>query len=144
MATTVTAATLTSTITELISLNGHSHGNTITHEVASQGEVSTRIMSCATSSTVLINFAAADSAGTVVGDSLEYFRITNLDDTNFVTLAVHNGAASFYQIKLGAGGSYLLMNNQMAVGDTALSDMLMVKGTANTLVCDIEITTITA
>ena len=32
----------------------------------------------------------------------------------------------------------------MAVGDTALSDMLMVKGTANTLVCDIEITTITA
>lgn len=144
MATTVTAATLTSTITEIITLNGQAHGNTNTHEVASQGEASSRIMSVATADTILMNFSTVDSAGTIVGDDMKYMRITNLDDTNFVTLSFYNGAASYYKVKLQAGESHIHMNNQMAIGDTALADMTMVKGQADTLACDIEITTITA
>ena len=144
MATTVTAATLTSTITEVITLNGQAHGNTNIQEVASQGEASSRIMSVATADTILMNFGAADSAGTIVGDDMKYIRITNLDDTNFVTLSYYNGAASYFKIKLQAGESHLFMNNQMAIGDTALSDMLIVKGQADTLACDIEIATITS
>jgi hypothetical protein len=144
MATTVTAAILTSTITETISLNGQAHGNTNIHEVASQGEASSRVMSVATADTILLNFSTVDSAGTIVGDDMNYLRITNLDDTNFITLSFYNGAASYYKVKLQAGESHLFMNNQMAIGDTALADMTMVKGQADTLACDIEIATITS
>ena len=91
-----------------------------------------------------MNFSTVDSAGTIVGDNMKYIRITNLDDTNFVTLSYYNGAASYFKVKLQAGESHLFMNNQMAIGDTALSDMTMVKGQADTLACDIEVTTITS
>lgn len=143
MATTVTAATLTSTITEIITLNGQAHGNTNTHEVASQGEATSRVMSCATANTTLMNLGTVDSAGTIVGDEMKYMRITNLDDTNFVTLSFYTGD-TYYKVKLQAGESHIHMNNQMAIGSASLSDMSMVKGQANTLACDIEITTISA
>jgi hypothetical protein len=144
MATTVTAATLTSTITELITLNGQAHGNTNIHEVASQGEALSRVMSVAVTDTILLNFSTADSAGTIVGDDMKYLRITNLDDTNYVTLSFYNGAASYFKVKLAAGESHLFMNNQMAIGDTALADMTMVKCQADTVACDVEIATITS
>lgn len=143
MATTVTGATLTSTITEIITLNGQAHGNTNTYEVASQGEASSRIMSCATADTILMNFGATDSAGTIVGDEMKYFRITNLDDTNYITLSFYN-SASHFKIKLQAGESHIFMNNQIAMAGADFTDMTMVKGQANTLACDIEITTISS
>ena len=40
MATTITAATLTSTIQESLTLNGQVYGNTNIHEVVSQGQSS--------------------------------------------------------------------------------------------------------
>jgi len=143
MATTVIGATLTSTITEIITLNGQAHGNTNTYEVASQGEATSRIMSCATADTTLMNFGATDSAGTIVGDEMKYFRVTNLDDTNYITLSFYN-SASHFKVKLKAGESHIFMNNQMAIAGADLTDMTMVKGQANTLACDIEITTISA
>ena len=143
MATTVTGATLTSTITEIITLNGQAHGNTNTYEVASQGEALSRVMSCATADTILMNFSTVDSAGTIVGDEMKYMRITNLDDTNYVTLSFYN-SSSHYKVKLQAGESHICMNNQMALAGADLTDMTMVKGQADTLACDIEITTITA
>tara|TARA_B110000495_G_scaffold175492_1_gene166318 strand:+ start:715 stop:1149 length:435 start_codon:yes stop_codon:yes gene_type:complete len=144
MATTITAATLTSTIQESLTLNGQVYGNTNIHEVVSQGQSSSRVLSCATGVTVLLNLSTTDSAGTIVGDNVKYMRFTNLDDTNFVTLQVHNGASSYYKIKLGAGESHLFMNNQMGIGTEALADMSIVKGQADTLACDIEVLTITA
>tara|TARA_R110001592_G_scaffold92874_4_gene270216 strand:+ start:1144 stop:1578 length:435 start_codon:yes stop_codon:yes gene_type:complete len=144
MATTITATTLTSTIQETLTLNGQVYGNTNTHEVTSMGQSSSRVMSCGTGLTDLLNLATTDSAGTIVGDSTKYMRFTNLDDTNFITLQVHNGAASYYKIKLGAGESHLLMNNQMGIGSEVLADMSVIKGTADTLACDIEVLTITA
>lgn len=143
MATTVTASTLTSTITEIITLNGQAHGNTNTYEVASQGEALSRILSCAVTDTTLLNFSTADSAGTIVGDDMKYLRITNLDDTNYVTLSFYN-SASHFKIRLNAGESHIFMNNQMAIAGADLTDMTMVKGQANTLACDLEISSITA
>lgn len=144
MATTITAATLTSTIQESLTLNGQVYGNTNVHEVVSQGQSSSRIMSCDTTLTILLNLSTSDSAGTIVGDNVKYMRFTNVDDTNFVTLQIHNGASSYYKVKLGAGESHLFMNNQIGIGSEDLADMSIVKGIANTLACDIEILTITA
>ena len=146
MASTVTAADLTVTITESYTLNGVNYGNSINKIFTSKGQVDQRIMSVATSSTTLFMFDTADSAGTAVAADYVYFRITNLDDTNFVTLRLFNGADSFW-LKIAAGESLLLMNNEMdaVTGSTfgALADISHIYGQSNTAACDVEFMCVT-
>jgi hypothetical protein len=147
MASTVTAADLTVTITESYTLNNVSYGNTTNKVFTSKGQVDQRIMSIATTETSLFNWEAADSAGSGVAANYVYFRVTNLDDTNFVTLRLYNGADSFW-LKLAAGESLLLMNNEMdaITGSTfgALADITSVLGKADTAACDVEFIAVTA
>ena len=147
MASTVTAADLTVTITESYTLNGVNYGNSINKIFTSKGQVDQRIMSVATSSTTLFMFDTADSAGTAVAADYVYFRVTNLDDTNFVTLRLFNGADSFW-LKIAAGESLLLMNNEMdaVTGSTfgALADITHVYGQSDTAACDVEFMCVTA
>ena len=146
MASTVTAADLTVTITESYTLNGVNYGNSINKIFTSKGQVDQRIMSVATSSTTLFMFDTADSAGTAVAADYVYFRITNLDDTNFVTLRLFNGADSFW-LKIAAGESLLLMNNEMdaITGTTfgALADITHIYGQSDTAACDVEFMAVT-
>lgn len=147
MASTVTAADLLVTITESYTLNNVSYGNTTTKTFSSKGQVDQRIMSVATSSTTLFMFDTADSAGTAVAADYVYFRITNLDDTNFVTLRLFNGTDSFW-LKIAAGESLLLMNNEMdaITGTTfgALADITHIYGQSDTAACDVEFMVVTA
>jgi hypothetical protein len=150
MATTVTAADLTVTITESVTLNGVQYGNSINKTFSSKGEVDQRIMSIATSGdtyTDIFNFSTVDSAGTGVKNDFAYFRITNLDDTNFVSLQVTAGDT--YWIKLKAGESFMLMDNEMdAIASStafgAFADIVKISGNADTAACDIEYTVVTA
>ena len=147
MASTVTAADLLVTITESYTLNNVSYGNTTTKTFSSNGQVDQRIMNVATSSTTLFMFDTADSAGTAVAADYVYFRVTNLDDTNFVTLRLFNGADSFW-LKIAAGESLLLMNNEMdaVTGSTfgALADISHIYGQSDTAACDVEFMVVTA
>ena len=132
MASTVTAADLTVTITESYTLNNVSYGNTTNKVFTSKGQVDQRIMSVATTETALFNWESADSAGSGVAANYVYFRVTNLDDTNFVTLRLYNGADSFW-LKLAAGATF-----------GALADITSVLGKADTAACDIEFIAVTA
>ena len=147
MASTVTAADLLVTITESYTLNNVSYGNTTTKTFSSNGQVDQRIMNVATSSITLFMFDTADSAGTAVAADYVYFRVTNLDDTNFVTLRLFNGADSFW-LKIAAGESLLLMNNEMdaVTGSTfgALADISHIYGQSDTAACDVEFMCVTA
>ncbi len=148
MATTVTTADLTVTITESYTLNGVNYGNTTNKTFSSNGQVLQRIMNVSTSDPAIINFGAADEAGQVAVADYKYFRIKNLDDTNFITLALYNGADSFFY-KLAAGDTFLLMNNEMDAIDAsrtfgAFADITQIKADADTAACDIEILTVTA
>ena len=147
MASTVTAANLTVTVVESYTLNGVVYGNTEAKTFTSKGQVDQRIMSVATSEKTLFNWSTADDAGTGVKTDYAYFRVTNLDDTNFVTLRLYNGADSFW-FKLAAGESLLLMNNEMdAITGTsfgALADITLVAAQANTAACDVEFIAVTA
>jgi len=147
MASTVTAANLTVTVIESYTLNGVVYGNTVEKTFTSKGQVDQRIMNVATSEKTLFNWGAADDAGTGVAANYAYFRVTNLDDTNFITLRVYNGADSFWY-KLAAGESMMLMNNEMdAVTGTsfgALADITLVAAQANTAACDVEFIAVTA
>tara|TARA_R100001510_G_C7582670_1_gene155103 strand:- start:232 stop:678 length:447 start_codon:yes stop_codon:yes gene_type:complete len=147
MATTVTAADLTVTVTESYTLNGVAYGNTINKSFSSNGQVLQRIMNVSTSDPAIINFGAADAAGQVKVGDYKYFRITNLDDTNFVMLTLYNGADSFFY-KLAAGDVFLLMSNDMDAIDAstsfgAFADITQIKADADTAACDIEILTVT-
>jgi len=147
MASTVTAANLTVTIVESYTLNGVAYGNTVEKTFTSKGQVDQRIMNVATTEKTLFNWGAADDAGTGVAADYAYFRVTNLDDTNFITLRVYNGADSFWY-KLAAGESMMLMNNEMdaITGTTfgALADITLVAAKADTATCDVEFIAVTA
>ena len=147
MASTVTAANLTVTIVESYTLNGVAYGNTVEKTFTSKGQVDQRIMNVATTEKDLFNWGATDAAGRGVVADYAYFRITNLDDTNFITLRVYNGADSFWY-KLAAGESMMLMNNEMdaITGTTfgAFADITSVLAKADTAACDVEFIAVTA
>ena len=91
MTSTVTAATLTVTHTESITLNGVDHGSTNTLSIASINEVMKRIVTVPTSEVeVLALHVSAVSSGTFLEADVRYIRLTNLDDTNHVTLTFKN------------------------------------------------------
>jgi len=147
MATTIDTADLTVTITESYTLNGVSYGNTTNKRFSSNGQVLQRIMNVSTSDPAIINFGAADAAGQVTVGDYKYFRITNLDDTNFITLTLFNGTDSFFY-KLLAGDVFLLMSNEMdAIASSttfgAFADITQIKADADTAACDIEIIAVT-
>lgn len=150
MATTVEQTELTVTITEDISLNGVTYGNTVSTTFATQGQVDQRIMSIAPgegSFTDIFSFSTVDGQGTGVKNDYAYFRITNLDDTNFVTLQITAGDT--FWIKLKAAESFMLMDNEMdAIASStvfaAFADITKVSADANTAACDIEYVVVTA
>ena len=110
MASTVTAATLEVVISETLSLGGTEYGGTKTLSIGFINEVFKRIVKCVNSQTTTVatfNGNAFASANAIDVEDAKYIRITNLDDTNPVELAIV-GAATLYQVKLAAGESHIL------------------------------------
>ena len=147
MATTVTPANLTVTITEQYTLNNVAYGNTINKTFTTNGEIYQRVMAVKQSElTSLIDFGTADGRGTVDKSNYVYFRITNLDDTNFLTLHITTGDTFFYKLK--AGESLLLMDNEMdAIASSttfgAFADITNISAQANTDGVDVELMCVT-
>ena len=110
MASTVTASTLEVVISETLSLGGTQYGGTKTLSIESINEVFKRIVKCVNSQTTTVatfNGNAFASANAIDVEDAKYIRVTNLDDTNPVELAIV-GAATLYQVKLAAGESHIL------------------------------------
>ena len=103
-------ATLKVKIQEDITLDNQNYSSKRILEVASVDEVMKRIVTCAASQTTTIlvfNSNAYGAAGAVDIEDSRYIRITNLDSSNSIELGVV-GAATLYQVKLGAGQSHIL------------------------------------
>jgi hypothetical protein len=110
MTSTVTAATMTVKITETITLNGSDQGATNTLTIASINEISKRIVTCSASQTTTIAEFRNDvyeAAGAIDIEDSRYIRITNLDDTNSVEIAVVT-VGTTYQVKVDPGHSHIL------------------------------------
>ena len=107
-------ATLTVTLQESVVLNGCDYGSINSASVADVGDVYKRNVTCIHSNaTSLAKFASSPS---ISGDdytpyldteNISYIRITNLDSTNAVWIAVV-GTTSLYQVVLAAGHSHIL------------------------------------
>ena len=154
MASTVTASTLTVTVTESISLNGQSLGATNVRAIGSIAEIYKRIMTITTNeSTVATMSGAVASAGHFNDSAVRYMRFTNLDDTNFLTLTFRNQDNDEVAIKGDAGNSLMVFADNSggmvamfnatqdadAASDTALGSITNIQADANTGNCDLEV-----
>ena len=136
MATTISNATMTVTITESVSLNGTQQGGTNSFSISSVDEVYKRILTCPANvdTTILRTGVSAD----VTDSSLDiadckYIRVTNKDDTNSVNLNLQidvtesgSGASAANEtatILLAAGESFIMgtPHDSIAVYDTDAS-----------------------
>lgn len=136
-------ATLTVTITEAVTLNGASRGSTNTH-TESVTQIDHRIVTCLHSAEqTVVLFDSAVAAGTIKDATLDYLRLTNLDNTNFVNVRVRGNNEEYF-VKLEAGDSFILNNSVMdanAAGGASVSlaniDSIGIQ--ADTASCDVEI-----
>ena len=153
MATTITPATMSITITESIKLNGTQQGATNTTSIASIAEISKRILTITTNESTIATFSGAvASAGHYNDSAVKYIRFTNKDNTNFVTLTFRNQDNDEVAIKVDAGNSLMLFGDNSggmvamfnatqdadAASDTALGSLTNIQADANTGNCDLE------
>ena len=151
MTTTLTAATLTVTVTEAVSLNGYDQGSKNTLTIASINEVNKRIVTVPASEIEVVAISTANASGTFIEGDVRYMRFTNLDDTNHLTLTFKNENADEFAVKLDKGQSFIY-NADLSGGvvDTmdgidgtgltlSLGDLVNVTALADTAACDLEI-----
>ena len=153
MATTISAATLTVTLTESITLNGQDKGATNSLEIASVTEVSQRIVNVPTSEVVVLAMGTAVAAGQFIESTVRYIRITNKDDTNHVTLTFRNENSNECIHLLDAGHTFIyggdnsggVVNTHDADatainrGVNVMGDLVNITALADTAACDLEL-----
>ena len=104
-------ATLTTKVTESITLNGQSFDSSHTKTISSITQVIKSIIEIPTSEINLLTFAsAATGLSTLDQDDVEYVRITNLDTTNYITIGIEkeSSTASVAAFRLDAGRNFIL------------------------------------
>lgn len=140
MASTITAASMTVTITESITLNGQAQGGTNSFSVGSVNEIYKRIVTCVDDTDCTIatfQTATSTSDGAIDLEDVRYIRVTNLDDTNPMNLSLQvalsedASANASTTILVGAGESFILgtIHDGISLDDdaagivTALNDL---------------------
>ena len=108
MASTITAATMTVTISESITLNGKNKGGTQTLSISSVNEILNHIVPCTTDKNEVLGFIASGTAkGSFLEANVRYMRFTNLDTANHVVLFFTNESNDEVAIKLDYGQSFI-------------------------------------
>lgn len=144
MASTITAATATVTITESITLNGVDQGGSNTLSIANVNESDRRIATVPSSGEIdLIELDTTNGQGKFVRANIKYIRITNLDDTNFIRVRVKKSSAETFDVKVLAGSSFILSSgsidaNTSASAFSAFVDLDNIAAQADTADCDVE------
>ena len=117
MASTISNATLTTTVEEFIVLNGKQYGGKNEVKISGINEIDTRIVTIpASTESGLMSFVSGSqslSAGTYRNENVKYIRITNLDDTNYCAVRVLNTDGDTFEIQLDAGKSFFLGNTRL-------------------------------
>ena len=145
MASTITAADASITITESISLGGVDRGGTHTRTISSVSEMDRRVMEVSSSAeTSLIDLDTSNGKGQFVRSNIRYIRITNLDDSNWVRVRFMKAGAETADVKVLASSTFMLSDGSMDVDGSAGSfsafvDIDDIKAQANGAACDVEL-----
>lgn len=152
-------ATLSTTITESVVLNGKERGSEISLDITSVTEVMHRIVKCPSGAdTTIATFKSATSTadGALDLGNVKYIRVTNLDSTNSINLSLQvetgeddTAADSSATILVAAGRSFIMGTPEdgIAVSDanatiiTTLNDLesILVDPGANTITVEVFI-----
>jgi len=151
MASKLSSATLKVKIVEDIILDGRQRGSQATVSLSGINEISKRIVTIPITEVEILAFSGtAVGSGTFLEGSVKYIRITNLDDTNHITLTFKNENNDEFAIKVDASHSFIYPgDNSGGVVDTmdaidgagltlALGDLVNITALADTAACDIE------
>tara|TARA_Y100000593_G_C4169212_1_gene266066 strand:+ start:127 stop:576 length:450 start_codon:yes stop_codon:yes gene_type:complete len=144
MASSISNATLSVTVTESLTLNGANHGSTKRMNITGINEISKRILTIATTGTQVYAGSTEASYGTFVTNDVKYVRITNLDNENFVVLHLE-GNSHYAQLSLAPGHVFFLtdvsstLDSESAIASYSAEDITRIDAMADTAVCDIEI-----
>ena len=144
MATTVNDAKLTVTVNEDVKLNGHQVGSKIVQEIGGINEASRRVFSVPTHETEILALSSSAGAGTYVTADMQYIRISNLDDTNFVRITFSSGSLNRYDMKLPAKRTTIftaasISGSAAGSGFNSFVDFDSMKATADTAAVDVEL-----
>jgi len=159
MASTISDATLTVTITEKVVLNGRDQGATNVLSINNINEISKRIVTVTTTETGLLGFATTSAtdlsksylAGLFDEDDVRYIRITNLDDSNHAGLIFRNEDGDEFGVKLDFGQSFIYSPDReggvvdtmdaaaTAITANTFADLVDITATADTASVDLEI-----
>ena len=107
----ITPSTLTTTVSESITLNGHTYGNTVTETIASIKDIYQRTITVPLTETILYTTVTGTDTGTTAGafdeDGIKYMRVSNIDD-NFIHLHFEMVGGDEMHYKLEGGKSFIL------------------------------------
>jgi hypothetical protein len=156
MATTITPATATITISLAISLAGQDKGFSHSFTIASVTEVLNRIVAVPTTEVEVLGFIATNpgaATDTALNEAdVRWICLTNLDDTNFIQIIIASENNNECAHKLEAGHSMMIPVSEEGVVDvhdasaSALSvsfdDITSVTALANTAECDLQVVVI--
>ena len=155
-------ANLKVTIREELTLNGYDQGAKNTLTISDINEISKRIVTATTTEAGLLGFLSALSnvgvtankvgylAGILDDGDVRYIRITNLDDSNHITLTFRDEDNTEYRMKVDAGHSFIypgdnsggLVDTMKAAGSalsSGLADLVDITVDADTASCDVEV-----
>lgn len=145
MSTTIVPATLTVTHTEAVTLNGVDRGVTNTLTIASINEISHRIVTIDTAAArTLLTLGTTAGAGAFIKTNIRYIRITNKDNTNFVTLGMLDTSGDTAYVKLEAGQTFCMYNDDLEANTSgaawsAWSEIDTFNAQADTANVDLEV-----
>lgn len=131
MASTITSANLTVTISESIQLNGQDINSENQLVIPDINEYDKRIVTIPFASEIqFINFSTAVASGTYIAANVKYMRVSNKDNTNFVRIRVKNAGAETFDIKLEAGKSWMMGNPSESANITGAAFVSFVNATS--------------
>ena len=111
MATTISPTTLTTSVTETITLNGVTFDSTTSNTITGIGNYVNNVMNIDTGTQGLIIFSRTGVAPRNTEydiDNVKYIRITNADDTNNITVTLDWQTSADSVIVVAPGGSFIL------------------------------------
>ena len=113
-------ATLTTTLSESITLNGALRGSTNSVTTTGINDVFERIVTCTASvvtTVAVFDTLPSTSAGAIDVDRTKYVRLTNLETAVDIELAVQTTTSS-YTVTVRAGGSHVIFSGDViALGE---------------------------
>jgi hypothetical protein len=148
MGTSITASTLSVKIEEDIIFNGVQQGTTNVVSFTDISEFSRRSLTVPTSECQIVTFGDDVGAGIFHDTDVRYVRITNLDDTNYVTLNFEGAGSTDFSVRLDKNRtSYVILATHDSLGVDDYSDisgvtlekLTTIKAVANSSACDVEV-----